>query len=453
MRSKTIIFSIFVALVFTSCDVLNQSPQQSLPTDDIFTSETNVRGVLAGAYNGLQGSVPDDLVFTELAGDNAGHTGSFPSWASVDQHNLLASNAEARDMYINYYDVINTANNLISFTADVDDVSFSEQEKNEIIAQAKVIRAISYHSLVRWFGGVPLILAPADAIDESVNVPRSTATQVYDQILTDLTDAETVLGAAGSSGATSISGYAVKAYLARAYLYTEQYGLAETKASEVISSTSYSLPAEYSASFGVLEADGQGSSESIFELSYTTEDANSLSFFALPNGFGGRYEYGPEIAYINIYDPSDTRSATNLSTIAGDPVLGKYFRLNGNDNVVMIRLAEMYLIRAEAIAQQDYADPVRALAAQDDINTIRNRAGLGDVDPLNVTTLEEFMDELLLQRRIELDQEGHRWHDLVRTGRAVSTFGIDANYTLWPIPQREVDSNSGITPADQNPGY
>lgn len=453
MRLKLILFTVIGALAFASCDVLNQTPSQSLPTDGIFTSETNVRGVLAGAYNSLQSAVPYNIRFTELAADNALHTGSFPSWANVDQHQLLASNAEARDTYINYYDVINTANNLIAFTADVEDVSFSEQEKNEIIAQAKAIRAMSYHTLVRWFGGVPLVLEPPAAIDESVNVPRSTVQQVYDQIIKDLQDAETVLGANGTSGATTVSGYAVKALLARVYLYDGQYGLAETKASEVIDSGEYAL-GDYSANFGVLEADGQGSDESIFELSFTTEDANSLSFFARPNGNGGRYEYGPEANYISLYEANDVRFESNLRVYSGAYRLGKYFRLNGNDNIIIVRLAEMYLIRAEAIAQQDYeTNPARALEAQDDINVIRNRAGLGDVDPLTVTTLEEFMDEVLLQRRIELDQEGHRWHDLVRTGRAVTTLGIDQNDTLWPIPQREIDSNSGINPEDQNPGY
>ncbi len=455
MRFKNYTLTILVALfIFTSCDVLDQTPQQSLPTAEIFTTEANVRAVLAGAYNGLQGAVPYNIRFAELAGDNAGHTGSYPSWASVDQHNLLASNAEARDLYINYYEVINTANNLIKFTDQVDEVSFLDAEKENIIAQAKVIRALSYHTLVSWFGGVPLVIEPVDGIDESANAPRASVSDIYQQIITDLKEAETTLGSTGTSGSSTVNGFTAKALLARVYLYNKQYDLAEAKATDVIDNGNYDVTGvDYISNFGAAESDGQGSNESIFELLFTTEDSNNLSFFARPNGNGGRFEYGPELAYLNLYEAGDTRYDANIRVYSGDNVLGKYFRVNGSDNIIIVRLAEMYLIRAEAIAQQDYSSPARALVAQDDINIIRNRAGLADIDPLTVTSLQDFMDELMLQRRIELDQEGHRWHDLVRTGRAVPELGISQNATLWPIPQREIDTNSGIKPEDQNPGY
>jgi len=442
-----------VALAFAaSCDVLDQTPQQSLPTEDIFTNEANVNAVLAGAYSGLQGSLDDNIRFTELAGDNARHTGSFPSWAAVDQHNLLADNAEGRNQYIALYDVINTANNIIKFTSDVE--SMPEARQNIAIAEAKVIRALAYHNLVRWYGGVPLMVEPIEGLEEG-NVPRSTAAEVYTLITQDLEDAVATLGASGTSGSTRITGYAATALLARVNLYTGDYPAAEANATTVINSGNFAVTGVlYSANFGVAEADGQGSGESIFELLFTDEDSNSLSFFARPNGNGGRFEYGPEPTYSGIYDAADTRISSNLRTYSGALRLGKYFRTDGSDNFIIVRLAEMYLIRAEAIARQDFITPVEQQAAIADVNVIRDRAGLADVTIADFANFEAFLDEVLLQKRIELDQEGHRWHDLVRTGRAQATLGItDANDLLWPIPQREIDSNSAIAPEDQNPGY
>lgn len=440
-----------VALAFTaSCDVLDQTPQQSLPTDDIFTNEANVNAVLAGAYSGLQGALDDNIRFAELAGDNAQHTGSFPSWAVIDQYNLLADNAVGRNQFIALYDVINTANNLISFTNNVE--SMPQDRRDAAIAQAKVIRALAYHNLVRWYGGVPLMLEPIESLDEG-NVPRSTAAQVYAAITTDLEEASATLGANGNAGATTISGYAATALLARVSLYTEAYLAAETNASTVINSGNYAVTGVlYSANFGVAEADGQGSGESIFELLFTDEDSNSMSFFSRPNGNGGRFEYGPTPTYPAVYAAADERMASNLRTYSGALRLGKYFRTNGSDNFLVVRLAEMYLIRAEALARQNFA--VNLAAAVADVNVVRNRAGLGDVLVADFANLEEFLDEVLLQKRLELDQEGHRWHDLVRTDRAQATLGItDPNDLLWPIPQREIDSNSAIAPEDQNPGY
>ena len=454
MKFRSLITISLILLLSVSCDVLNQKPQQSLPTNEVFTSESNVRAVLAGAYSGMQLAFADDVVFVELAGDNATHTGSYPTWGNIDNHNLLPSNTEARDMYINHYDVINRANNLIEYTAGVEDVSFSDEEKANIVAQAKVIRALSYHSLVRWFGGVPLVTKPLETLDESSNVARATVEAVYTQIIKDLTEAEQTLGENGSSGASTITGYATKAILARVYLYNAQYDLAEAKATEVIGSGNFAVTdVDYISNFGQAETDPQNSQESILELLFTTEDSNNLSFWARPNGNGGRYEYGPAQEYIALYDSLDTRQNANLREYSGALRLGKYFRTDGSDNLIIVRLAEMYLIRAEAIARQDYASAARQQAAQDDINVIRNRAGLTDVDPTTVATLDTFIDEVLVQRRLELDQEGHRWHDLVRTGEAISVLNIDANDQLWPIPQREVDANSAISPEDQNPGY
>src|SRR5699024_968101 len=151
---------------------------------------------------------------------------------------------------------------------NVEEAGFADEDKAAIIAEAKIIRAISYHALVRWFGGVPLVLEPIEEVDESIYVSRASEQEVYDQIITDLTDAVATLGDNVSAGATTASRLAASALLSRVYLYTEQYDLAENAASTVIGSGKYTLSSNYEDIFA-----GSSSGE-IFTLLYTSEDDN-----------------------------------------------------------------------------------------------------------------------------------------------------------------------------------
>ena len=445
---KTLTGAMVGLFVTVSCDVTNQKPGQSLPSEDVLTTEQGANAALTGAYDAYQDAITYDYRFTELAGDYADHTGSYPSWANVDQHNMLPPNAEARDFWINSYDLINIANNLIANIPGIEQEGFSDAEKNRIVAEAQVLRALSYHSLVRFFGGVPLITSPTTTLSEEDNVAKSAVSAVYDQIIADLTSAESALGASGSANATRITGYTAKALLARVNLYAGNYSAAETYATEIINSGEFAL-GDYAGLFG----DAVGGSEAIFVLSFTTEDSNNLSFFARPNGAGGRYEYGPSGTYTAAFNAEDERVSANILNIAGNSILGKYHTIEGNDDVIIVRLAEMYLIRAEARGMQDdYA------GAAEDLNTIQRRAYGDDITvaqtydyaAADVNSDETLLDAVLYQRGIELAQEGHRWHDLNRTGRSTAVFGIDEEMTLWPIPQRDINSNPNL---EQNPGY
>jgi len=277
--------ALLVVFVVASCDVTNQTPQQSLPSETVLTTEQGANATLAGAYSQYQVVLQDDYVFSELAADDAGHSGSYPSWAAVDQHNMLASNAESRDLWIDYYDLINIANNLIANVPNIDEEGFSDAEKGQIVSEAKVLRALAYHSLVRWFGPVPLITTPTTSLGEESFVSRSSVSDVYSQIATDLGDAESTLGANGSPNSRSATGWTAKALLARVHLYQGNYQDAYDYADDVITNGPFSL-GDYEALYG----DTPSSNEPIFTLVYTNEDANNLSFFARPNGSGGRAE-------------------------------------------------------------------------------------------------------------------------------------------------------------------
>lgn len=451
---KQVTTALLVVFVASSCDVTEQTPQQSLPSETVLTSEQGASSTLAGAYSAYQAVIEDDYVFAELAGDYAGHSGSFPSWASVDQHNMLTTNAEGRDMWIEYYNLINITNNLITNVPNIEEDGFSDAEKNKIVAESKILRALGYHSLVRYFGGVPLVTTPTTSLGEESFVERSAVSAVYDQIVTDLEQAETTLGANGSANSRSATGYTAKALLARVHLYLGNYETAEDYATEVIDSGTFAL-GSYAGLFG----DVPSTTEPIFRIEFTSEDANSLSFFARPNGFGGRREYAPTGTYTSAFNAEDLRASANLTDFNGDGSfeLGKYYELEGNDDVIIVRLAEMYLIRAEARGLKNTPDYAGVAS---DLNMVQRRAYENqepsggpystDYAAGDFTSDQEVIDAVLYQRGLELAQEGHRWFDYKRLGLATSTFGIDQNMTLWPIPQRDMDANPNL---EQNPGY
>lgn len=451
---KNITTALLVVFVTSSCNVTDQTPQQSLPSETVLTTEDGANSTLAGAYSAYQAVIEDDYVFNELAGDNAGHSGSYPSWGSVDQHNMLPTNAEGRDMWIDYYELINITNNLIANVPDINEEGFNEAEKDQIVAESKILRALAYHSLVRYFGGVPLITTPTTSLGEESFVERSAVSAVYDQIVIDLEQAESTLGATGSANSRSATGYTAKALLARVHLYLGNYQTAEDYATEVIDSGTFAL-GTYEGLFG----NTPSTTEPIFRVVFTSEDSNNLSFFARPNGYGGRREYAPTGTYTSAFVNEDLRAAVNLQDFDGNGQfeLGKYFTLEGSDDVIIIRLAEMYLIRAEA---RGLKGTPNYTGVASDLNMIQRRAYENqepsggpyatDYTTADFTSDQEVIDAVMYQRGLELAQEGHRWFDYKRLGMATSQFGINQNMTLWPIPQRDLDANQNL---EQNPGY
>ncbi|MBC7922607.1 MAG: RagB/SusD family nutrient uptake outer membrane protein, partial [Ferruginibacter sp.] len=214
----------------------------------------------------------------------------------------------------------------------------------------------------------------------------------------------------------------------------------------------FSLLPDYRAVF-----ETKNSAESIFEVQFDAVNSNSLSFFFYPTNLGGRNEVGPRGIGSNLeaaYEAGDRRKNASISprvVVDGRTIpegIGiKYYRPGtGEDNVRVIRLAEMYLTGAEALAQLDNIPGSLAL-----LNEVRQRAGLPAILAAGVADKSALLDRIANERRVELAMEGHRWFDLIRTGKAQSVLGItDPNKLLFPIPQRETINNPVI---GQNPGY
>ncbi|MDQ3682404.1 MAG: RagB/SusD family nutrient uptake outer membrane protein, partial [Bacteroidota bacterium] len=343
--------------------------------------------------------------------------------------------------WLQAYYTINIANNILSA---IDVVVAADQ--NRIKGEAQFIRGSLYFELVKLFAkpysagstntnlGVPLVLTPTKEINESSYVARSTVDQTYAQIIADLTQAENLLPNTNGVYATKA---AAAAMLSRVYLQMARYADARDAANRAITAaTGKSLTSTYAAAFN----NTTNSVEYIFAMQVSALDgANNMHLYWSIPTFGGRDgDVSIQSSHLALYDPVDARRAL-FYTGAGALRSGK-FQLQYR-NVPVIRLAELYLTRAEA--NMRLGTVVGATPVQD-INRTRQRAGLL---PLVVVTL----DDILLERRLELAHEGHRIHDIKRLMGTTDGLAYNADKLVFPIPFREINASQGIIV--QNSGY
>lgn len=439
-------FAVALLLFGSACEgELELQPAQDISEDLALDSDGNVKAVLVGAYDELG---VDDLFGGEtlrnselLGGDGEVRwVGTFEAPGDIFNKAMIATNLDVQEVWLEAYETINITNNVLSALNVVD-----EDDRATVEGEALFIRAMLYFELVRFYGlpyeagqannqpGVPLLVQPTRGITEADNVARATVADIYDQIVGDLTKAAAQLPAdnqwRASSGAAS-------ALLARVYLQMGEYENARDAANAVIESGNYSLLSNYADIFGRDE----NSNEDIFSIQITTQDGvNAMNlFFATPQ-FGGR-DGDVEVlsGHLDLYDPADARLALFYEDNGGVTYSGKWTNQFGN--IGLIRLAEMYLIRAEA--NQRLGTSVGA-APVDDYNAVHTRAGLPAA--ASVT-----LEDILLERRLELAHEGHKIHDVKRLQENVGSFAYDDPKLVFPIPNREINANPNL---EQNTGY
>jgi hypothetical protein len=267
----------------------------------------------------------------------------------------------------------------------------------------------------------------------STKVPRSAVAAVYDRVLEDLLDAEALLPEENGFFATT---YAASAILSRVYLMQNDYAAAAEEASKVIESGLYELTRTYADAFNKGSQEGSNATpEDVFAIQINSQDGtNDMNTFFSSSDFGGRGDIYIELAHFDLYEPGDDR----LNLFYDDERTGKWNNQFGNVNIV--RLAEMYLTRAEANFREGttVGDTPR-----NDINVIRERVKL---DPKVTVTL----DDILLERHLELAFEGHLIHDIKRTQSNVGDLAFDDPALIFPIPLRERNINPDL---EQNAGY
>jgi len=446
-----VLLILFAAAALPACDsALDLEPQQSISQDAALSTPANVETVLVGAYEqagdyDLYGG--QFKMLADLMGDDGDvtWTGTFEEPRQVWVKNILVTNGFIEDQWLDAYEVVNTANNVIT-ALDL----FEGDERDQIEGEARFLRAAMLFDLVRVYGkpyaagdassqiGVPIVLEPTRGISTEDNVPRASVQAVYEQVITDLTAARDLLPAENPRGfADYASTYTASAMLSRVYLMQENYPAAAAEASRVIESDLYALNETFAAAFN-----SGGGTEYIYRIRMSSQDNgdHSLNLFYASDANSGRGDVDINDQHVNRYEDGDARG--EFFYIDGEGIRRTDKWTNQNAQVPVIRLAEMYLTRAEANFREGTSvgsEPI------DDVNAIRERAGLDPIDSANLT-----LDRILTERRLELAFEGNLLHDLKRTGETVDGIAFDADRLVYPIPQREIDANPEL---DQNAGY
>ena len=491
-QNKLYKITILVALtsvLFLSCeDMLTEEPMTFLSQDIVFSSPQGAVSAAIGIYEPLHHG---DLYGWWLLGMNELHADYIDGRGSQAPPSLFQYDATTitriGNIWRGMYRVINRANILIQGVEDGIE-GMSPNLENELKGEARFLRAFSYFTLVRHFGDVPLRLTP-ETNPENFAIPRSPKEEVFNQIIADLEFAEANLPSARSQAdlGRAIS-WAATSLLAKVYLWQENWGDAATKAREVINSGQFSLlevevPQDFQNMFGPAISTHP---EEIFSLKHARIPGLGFGPLWLMHRAGSGYSLGGNAhawfgnmdswlaEWVEQLEGPDIRPNDWLYHGPEDerwldseiPMLFKKFRdtessTPGNDFPI-IRYTEIKFTFAEAESQLNNGPTAEAYEA---INMIRRRAyGLdynqpsAEADLPAGLSVQEFRDELLLERAKEFVMEGKRWYDMVRTGTAIEImsglgFPIQDRHLLWPIPAEEIDNNDALTQADQNPGW
>lgn len=476
--------------VFISCsdDFVETKPPYSIDSENYFNSEEDFNDGLIAAYDLLQ-STYANVLLGEIASDNTLCGGESPTdvigWQQIDDMIHTPTNSNLKNIWDWMFAGVQRANYILEFQNKID-----FEGKTQIIAEARFLRAYYQFELVKWFGGIPMKGDARFKLGDEKTIPRSSVQDVYAVIESDLIFAVANLSPTASQKGRATKG-AAQALLGKAYLYQNKFLQAATTFESLISTSPYSLVTDYNTIF---EMEGENGPESIFEVQYT--DVEGAGFGCLQCsegnvavGFSGvrGYEgplFSPGFSFnvptqesADAFEVGDKRKDVAILDIAawagansgvkygkGNEDTGFFNRkylprkrsanaagdlnLTNPNNYRAIRYADVLLMAAEAYNRGGIDDG----KARTYLNEVRKRA-FGDNNHNISASGAALTDFIWAERRLELFGEGHRFFDLVRTGKAVGTipgFQKDKN-ELFPIPIEEIQFAAGNW--QQNPGY
>jgi tetratricopeptide (TPR) repeat protein len=412
---------------------------------DATSSETAVRGIYRTMAQNYYGGLFE--TFGYLGGDDIVWTGSQAVIQQFISHSITSDNGNLETVWSGIYQTINGANNVIAKVPKVIDPTFTAGQQNQLTGEGYFVRALAYFDLARCWGGVPITLTPTTTATQKNGIPRSTLAQTYAQVLSDLNAADSLLLTPTAQNPVRANKETAWALKARYYLYQKDWVNAEAYANKVIAdNNNYELLTPFSSWF--YPASAVATKESVFELSYNSTYQNSSRGYWQPPANGGTRQWAPNaglVALLNNPQIGGGRSALIGVVSATNTYYGNlFYRSPATDPSYIIRIAEVYLIRAEARAQQNELSGALA-----DLNAIRARAGLPNSTAVAQSDILLAIEQ---ENRVEFALEPHRWFDLVRTGRAQAVLGVsDPNQLLFPIPITEIQLSNGIL--TQNPGF
>jgi tetratricopeptide (TPR) repeat protein len=429
---------------------LDLKPTNALLADNAVYDAKTSRALVNSAYSRLKDySTGSAITLGILPADNVFFGGSQSQNIELDNNAFTVTNSAIVGAFASNYSIINVANWAITEIPKVKDETFAAGEQNKLVGEARFIRAFAYFNLGRSWGGVQLQLNPTTDLSSLGNIPRSSQEDTYKQVLDDLATAEELLPADDNTTRNKVQRAIVKAFRAKVHLYAGQFEEAENYAAEVIANPKYELVKPYSEFFQVPFL----SKESVFEFSATSSDAGTSgsAWFPASGTPRGSYEYRPTNEIIILLnDPAKGGTRKSLIAVRGSDTYGNlYHTTSPNTNpAYVIRIADLYLIRAEARLRKATPDYAGAIA---DLNAVRSRAD-ANLFPEGSTDKNVILQAIWDERRLEFAFEADRWYDLVRTEQAGTVLGVNKNFWLFPIPQADVLADPSLN-GENNPGY
>lgn len=366
-------------------------------------------------------------------------------------NSVVVSDAAVFDMWRNGYNLIYAANALIEGLNN--SAAIPEEDKNQLMGEALFARGFIHFYLVNLFGDIPYI--EITEYQENTQASKTQVAGVYEKIISDLLEAKGLLtDSYMSEERTRPNKGVLSALLSRVYLYTEDWENAATESTSLIDNVGvYTWENDLSKVFL------KESTSTIWQFKPNFDGASTSEARNFIFASGPPPNVALTSALIASFEVEDNRFTNWVGSATDVDMTNTWYYANKykeNSNIgtsveysKLFRLAEQYLIRAEARVQLGNIS-----GAQADLNTIRNRAGLGNT---SAASLPDLLDAILQERQVELFTEfGHRFFDLKRMGKADAILslikpGWDVTDVLLPIPESELLINSNLLP--QNPGY
>ena len=454
---KKIIFfiNLFSLSFLPAC--LDENSPNYLNVEGAIKDGASLEAAVIGLYSAMQqsGYYGESYLLTSEGHTDNATTGGYQN-LSLDQignREVTGANVISENIWTAIYRVIANANLVLKYLPAIEDLD--SKQKNHLEGEARAIRAMAHFDLLRYYGehwnmassaGIPLVQTPQEIKDQP---SRATVSATYQFIISEMTKSAGLMDQ-NVKDKSFMNLNAVNALLARIYLYKADNEKAAEYATKVISS----------ADFQIMDAAkfldiyrSKLSSESVFELLFDSQNRSGYNGATFSRADAIR----PELGYMaakNLQEFFNSRvgdvrnnlvdfsSGNNDVTILPDGRTQKYRGEASKDNsAYIVRFAEMYLIRAEALGN------LKGLA---DLNFLRQKRGLAVLAPNQVSTSNDFINAILNERRAELNFEGHRYFDLARTRKIKSVLNLDDFRSVFPIPNREIIANPNIK---QNPGY
>ena len=468
MKKNIYILLALLLLLNVACENdLDIAPKDQRTSGGFYKNASDIESAVNAVYGGLQKNglygfnyhflmeTRSDNTFEEEPSNSGG-------FGDVDLFNRITTNGVFSKTWKDSYVTIQSANIVLNRIDAITDMD--TDTKNSRKGEVKFIRALIYYNLVNLYGAVPLVTKETTNPTDFFGQGRTSKTDVYKQIIKDLTEAVSELPETNSTGRATKG--AANTLLGKVYLANGNPQAAETALRTV---KRYTWINTYANLFGIANENNAGS---IFEVQFQSningqsEGSKFAAKFTAQSNPGSKGNNLITQDLINSFEPGDLRKNEIISDRGTSTLFisTKYLDENrtviedGANNVIVLRYADVVLMLAEALNEEGYVANGEAF---DLINKVRQRAGLPVLTATTIINQDEFKKALLKERRHEFFMELHRWFDLKRLGNAVEVMNthfvntgvnvtIDTNDLLLPIPQSQVDTDSAII---QNPGY